>query len=153
VSADAINVRPWKEPENAMMLVRPGNLDRVYHGFGARRKQKRLCGSRKRRDLVQPLAKLDVGLIGHDLEGGVGEGVNLLLDRRDHLGMAVASVEHCDAAGKVDVALAVPVPKLGAFGSFGKDRIGRGHPARDSRVPPSLKRCVDRHVNPPTNCQ
>ena len=31
------------------------------------------------RKLVQPLAELDVGLVRHDLEGGVGEGVELLL--------------------------------------------------------------------------
>ena len=60
--------------------------------------------------------------------------------RRDHLGMAVAGVEHGDAAGEVDVAVAVDVPELGTFGALGKDRIGGADAARNGRDPAGLER-------------
>ena len=36
-------------------------------------------------------------------------------------GMAVAGVEHGDAAGEIDVALALDVPELGVLGALGED--------------------------------
>ena len=92
-----------------------------------------------RRQGVQLLAECDVGLVGHDLEGGVGEGVELLLDRRDDLRMAVAGVEHGDAAGEVDVAVAILVPQFRALGPVGKDRICGADTARNGRDPARLE--------------
>ena len=104
--------------------------------------------AREGRELVQPLAELDIGLVGHDLEGGVGEGVELLLHRRDHLRMAVAGVEHGDAAGEIDEALAVACPRARSL------RRARQRPDRRWRRraewPRSagLERCIAGHGNP-----
>ena len=130
-----------------------GDLDSVLDSFGAGREKDRLGLARERRDLVQPFAELDIWLVGHDLEGGVGEGVELFLHRRDHLRVAVAGVEHGDAAGEVDEALAVAIPELGAFGALGKDRIGSSDPARDGRGPAGLERCIAGHGNPSQRCR
>ena len=107
-----------------------------------------LASPEKGASLVQALAELDIGLVWHDLEGGVGEGVELLLHRRDHLRMTVAGVEHGDAAGEIDEALAVPVPELGTLGALGKDRIGGGDATRDGGDPAGLERCIAGHEYP-----
>ena len=45
--------------------------------------------------------------------------------------MAMAGVEHRDAAGKIDVALAFDVPQLGVGGAFCVYGQGIGDPARN----------------------
>ncbi len=81
-----------------------------------------LAGPLKGAGRVQPLGQADIGLVGHHLEGGVREALGLLGHRRHHLGVAVAGVEHGDAAGEVDVAAALDVPDLGVLGALGIDR-------------------------------
>ena len=44
--------------------------------------------------------------------------------------MTVPGVQHGNAAGKVDVAIALDIPQLGILGLRGKNRRGRGDPAR-----------------------
>ena len=86
------------------------DLHRVLQRLGAGREEDGLLREVAGRQLVQPLRQLDIAVIGDDLEGRVREFLHLLVDGRHHLGVAVAGVEHRDAAGEVDVALALHIP-------------------------------------------
>ena len=85
---------------------------------------------RARREPVEPLGQLDVGLVGGDREADVGEPVELVADRLDHARMAVAGVDHADAAAEVDQPVAVGVGEDGAFGVHHGDRGDGRHAAR-----------------------
>ena len=52
----------------------------------------------------------------------MGIGFELGGNRRDHLGMAMAGIEHGDAAGKIHIALTLDVPEFGALGPRRIDR-------------------------------
>ncbi len=101
--------------------VRARDLHRVFDRLGAGGEQRRLLGVRARRELVQLLGERHVALIRHNLVAGVREALQLRLDRRDHLRVAVADVHHRDAAGEVDVALSLHVPQLGAQRALGEE--------------------------------
>jgi hypothetical protein len=55
--------------------------------------------------------------------------IELVLHRGDHCRVAMAGVEHRDAAGKIDVAPALDVEHLGVLGPRGEDRVGMAHAA------------------------
>jgi hypothetical protein len=50
------------------------------------------------------------------------EAFELLLNRRYHLGVAVAGIEHTDAAGKIDIAFAFNGLKFGVVALAAKSR-------------------------------
>ena len=108
-----------------------GDLDRVLDRLGTGGDQQRLLREIARRQRVQLFGQRHVGLVGHDLERGVGETVFLCLRRGNHVGVAVAGVQHGDAAREVDEPAAFNVPELRVLGTVGKDRSGGGHAARD----------------------
>ena len=108
----------------------PGDLDRVLGGFRACGEEYRLERAGDRSQRIQTLGQRDVGLVHHHLEAGMGEALHLLLDRSDDLGMAVARVDHRNAAGKVDVALAFDIPQFGIAGAGSRER-GRVPDATD----------------------
>ena len=114
--------------------VGAGDLDGVLDRLGARGEEQRLRRSRERRHRVQPLAHGDIGLVGHDLEGGVGVAVELLPHGGDHARVAMAGVHHGDAAGEIDVASAVGVPERRVLGTIRKDGEGARDPAGDGGV-------------------
>ncbi len=116
--------------------VGAGDLDRVFQRLGAAGQQQRLLGKVARRQRVQLLGQFDIGLVGQHLEAGVGVQLQLCLDCLDHLRVAVAGVEHGDAAGKVDVALALDVPDLGVVGAGGEDGVGVADTAGHRGVAP-----------------
>ena len=87
----------------------PGELDRVLDGLGAGVEERRLRRSGERRSRNQLLGELDVGLVGHDREIGVGEAAELLLRRLDDARMRMAGVQAADPAGEVDEDVAVDV--------------------------------------------
>ena len=94
-----------------------GELDGVLDRLGTGGDQRRLLLARDGRDGVQLLADFDEGRVGHDHGAGVGEGFQLLIDALHHQRVAVAGVDHGDAAAKVDVAVALDVPDLGVLGA------------------------------------
>jgi hypothetical protein len=63
----------------------------------------------------------------------VREALQLLSERRHDLGVAVADVEHRDAAGKIDEAAPLDVPELRAFGTRGKKLRHHADAARRGR--------------------
>ena len=68
--------------------------------------------------------------------------VELLRDRALHLGMKVAGVDHRDAGAEVEIALALDIPDLGAFGAVDEDRRKVALAARHGRVLALLPLCV-----------
>ncbi len=71
---------------------------------------------------VELFGKLDIARVGGDLKAGVAEFFQLLAHRCHHFRMVVAGVEHGDAGGKVDVAVALHIPQLGILRTVDKDR-------------------------------
>ena len=107
-----------------------GDLDRVLDGFGAGGDQQGLFRMIAGGQRVQLFRQRHVGLVGHDLERGVRIEVFLRLGGGHDRRVTVAGVEHGDAAGEVDVAVALDIPELGILGAGGKDRRGRGDATR-----------------------
>src|SRR5436309_14671350 len=50
--------------------------------------------------------------------------LDLLADRGEHAGRAMANIEAADAAGKIEIPIAVDVLDGGAFGASGENRRG-----------------------------
>ena len=92
--------------------------------FGPGAEEDRLLLALARRQRAQALGQAQVGLVHDDLERGVGDPIELGLDRLHHVRVAVADVHHADAAGEVDVAATGDVPELGPLGVIGDDRDG-----------------------------
>ena len=122
------------DPWTACICAR--DLYRVLDRLGAGRDQHRLGRAGDGRKRVQPLGQAHVGFIGRYLEADVTERLHLLLDGGDDLRMLMAGIDHGNAGGEVDVALAVLAPDLGVLGTLGADggrvadatRHGRGSP-------------------------
>ena len=74
----------------------------------------------------------------------MGIGVELFDDGSHDLGVAVADVQHRDATGEIDIALALGVPDLGVFGAGGKDAGGAGDAARHG-MGAAFKQALVRH--------
>ncbi|MCY1367143.1 hypothetical protein D9M69_540640 [compost metagenome] len=107
------------------------DLDRVFHRLGAGGEKQGFLGEIAGGLGVQALGQFHVGLVGQHLEAGVGVPVELGLHGLDHGRVAVAGVEHGDAAGEVDVAAAFHVPDLGVFALGDEDGMALAHAARD----------------------
>jgi hypothetical protein len=107
------------------------DLHRVLHGLRTGGEQQRLGGSAEGRDGVQALGEFDIGFIRHHLERGVREAAEHFVDRSHHARVAMASAEHADAAGEIDVAATLGVPDLRVFSPIREHRRGRGDAARN----------------------
>ncbi|MNI25835.1 hypothetical protein D3C73_795110 [compost metagenome] len=110
--------------------VAPGDLHRVFHGFGAGGEQHAFVVRIATDQLVQPRRHLDVVFVGHHLEAGMGNFADLAADCLDHLRMVMAHIEDADAADEVQVALAIDIPQLGSLGPGRDNRVGSGDTAR-----------------------
>ena len=135
VSDSDISVRPWKPPSKAMTAGRfvyaRANLTAFSTASVPALKKPALTGPRDRHALGEPLGERDVDLVGDDREVGVAEALELLLRRRDDVGMRVADVEGADAAREVDERVAVDVGERHAARRLGDDREGQRERARD----------------------
>ena len=109
-----------------------GGLDRL----GAGRHQDGLVRSLARRERIQFFAERDIGLVGRDLETGVGDLVELRAHGLEHVAIAMAGVEHGDSAREIDVAAPVAVPEERVFGALDEDRMHHRHAARDGGLAP-----------------
>ncbi|MNW01356.1 hypothetical protein D3C71_1969830 [compost metagenome] len=78
--------------------------------------------------------QLQIGLIGHYLEAGVGNLLQLRLNRCDHLWMVMADVHHTDAADEIEVALAVDIPHFSALGPVDDQRMGGDQATRHEPI-------------------
>ncbi len=118
------------------------DFHRVLQRLGATGQQQRFLGEVARCQRVQPLGQCHVGFVGQHLETGVGVEIQLRLDRGDHIRVAVARVEHGNAAGKIDITLAFDVPDLGIVGTGGKDLVGVADAAGHRGVAPRHQRGI-----------
>jgi hypothetical protein len=105
----------------------PGHFHRVLDRLGAAVDEESPLLAGARGNPVEPLGELDVRLVGGDREADVGKAVELIPDRRDHAGMAVAGVHHADPAGEIDQSVAVRVGQYGPFGVHHRYRCHGGH--------------------------
>ncbi len=79
-----------------------------------RRSKARLSSwASSRNEPVQLLREADVVRRRRHLEARVSECLELLLHGSDHAGMAVPGIDHSNAGGEVDIALAGDIPDLG----------------------------------------
>ena len=99
----------------------PRDLDGVLDCLCARIEERRSRRACERSDGAEALGELDVRLVRHDREVGVDEPRSLLLDRLDDARVAMADVDHSDAAREVDEGVAVDVRDRGV------QRLGDEH--------------------------
>ena len=100
-----------------------GQLNGRFHCLGAG------IGEEKgvqlfRHDLAQFLGELNHWFVIDDVGLGVDDSGGLFLDRFDHFGMRVPGVGHADAAGEIEVPIAIHVIQVNAFATIGDDRGG-----------------------------
>ena len=86
-----------------------GNLDRVFHRFGAGGEKKRFCVFHWRQ-FIQTLRQGDIGFISAHLEGGMGKLMTLFLCCRHDFRMAMAGVAYGNSYRKINIAFAVGIP-------------------------------------------
>ena len=111
-----------------------GDLDGVLDRLGAGGDEDGFLVEFAGQHAVQPFGEMHIALIGHDLMAGVGETVELRLDRLDHLGVAMAGVDDRNARRKVDVAATLDVPDFRIFGAIGIDLRRHADTARNRLV-------------------
>lgn len=103
----------------------PGDFHCILGRFCPGRKKDRLGVAIDRRDAVQPLCQFDIGRIGNDLKRRMGVSRQLLLNGRNHLGVAMADIQYGDATSEVDIGPALNVPQHGVFRLL-RDDVCRG---------------------------
>ena len=119
-----------KSDDAAALGVRTRNLDSVFYGFGASGEKRGFCRAIDRHDSVDAFGQRHIFRIGHDLVAGMGKTLQLGGNRGLYFGVDMAGIEHRDAAGKVDEAAALDVPKLGIFCVVDKKIAHHSHAAR-----------------------
>jgi len=92
------------------------DLHGVFDGFSAAVHEKSLLRELAGSDLIHSLGEFDVAFVRRDLHAGVEELVELAADGFDHGLLAMAGVSAADAAGEIDVTVAVDVFKPRVFG-------------------------------------
>src|SRR5258708_14404435 len=90
----------------------------VLDSFGTTVDKEGFLWKLARSEFVHALGQADVAFVRRDLDAGVKEAVELVFDSFDHFVAAMAGVGTANAAGEVDVAVAVDVfePRIFGFG-------------------------------------
>src|SRR5690554_5901207 len=102
------------------------NLDCIFQRLGTGVGQHDLGVATYRSHLTQALRYLHVALIGDHGLAGVHQMIELGLDRRNDLGVAVTDIKNSDATGKIDDALAIGITKQSILGIINKLSGGAG---------------------------
>src|SRR5262249_45937138 len=95
---------------------------------------------------IQPLGQAHIGFVGRNLEASMAERLQLLLHGGNDLRMQMAGVDHGDAGGEVDVALAVFAPDLGVLRPLGVYCSRVSDTSRHGRYSALMKLCRTWHV-------
>ncbi len=103
--------------------------------------------ARAGRELVQALAERDIGLVTGDLEAGVSDFLELRTHGCEHARVAMARVQHRDAAGEVNVPVSVRVPQQRILGALDENRLRHRDAARNGRIAPRDQGFVVFHVD------
>ena len=72
--------------------VSAGNFHRVLDRFRAGGEEGRFCRPVNRRQIVDTFRQRDIAFVRHNLIGGVGERLQLVSDRGNHLRMTVTGI-------------------------------------------------------------
>jgi hypothetical protein len=89
--------------------VGAGDLDGVLDALGAAVGEKSLLLPVDRSELVEAFREAEVDFIRSHVKAGMGESIDLLLDRCHDLGGMVADVEYADTTREVDQAIAIDI--------------------------------------------
>src|SRR6266850_61904 len=104
--------------------VGAGDLDGVFDGFGAGVEEdgffRKISGGQR----VQFFRHGNIALVGSDGEAEMQVPLELLADRGEHPGRAMADVEAADAASEIEVAIAVDIIDSCALRACGENRRG-----------------------------
>ena len=129
------------------------NLDGVLDRLGTRGQEQALLVARNRGNGIELLGEFDERRIGRYREAGMGEGIKLLLHPLHHGRMAMAGIEHRDAAAEIDIAAALDIPQFGILGARRDHWSGHAHAARHRFGAPfnpsfieAFGRCLHVHV-------
>ena len=122
------------------------DLDGILDRLAASRKEQRLLREIAGTKRIQPLSERDVAFIGADLKAGMGEVIELSLDRLDHLLMAMADILATDAAAKVDIALAGDIPDFGVVSVLRREGRRIGNCPGDTVIAAFLEFFVGGHI-------
>ncbi len=95
--------------DGGTLAVRARDLHCILDGFGAAVHEKCFLGEFSWSDFVQALGEPDVAFVGRHLHTGVHEAIELLANGADDGFTAMTDVEAPNAAGEVDVAVAVDI--------------------------------------------
>ena len=127
--------RAGKDDDVRALRERLGDLHRVLVRLRAAvREVGALLSAAYGRDLAELLREAHVAFVRHDVEHAVEIFLRLVFDRRDDFRVAVADVEHADAADPVEEAVAVEVFDDGALGALHHDGIAAVDRARHDRL-------------------
>src|SRR6266478_525937 len=113
--------------------VGTGDLDGVFDGFGTGIDEdgflREVAGSER----VQFFGNGDVAFVGSDGEAKMQVLFELLADGGEEARRAVTNIETANAAGEIEIAIAVDVFNGGALGVRGENRRGVRRAAGNSR--------------------
>ena len=151
------SVRPWKPPgegdDRGALGMEARDLDRVLDGLRAGAQEDGFLRRLARGERVELLGEGDVALVGRHLKAGVDEAVELLRDRCLDFRVHVPGIEHGDAAGEIDVALAFDVPELRVGSAVGVDGQGVRDSARNGVLAALLQFGVGRQSGSPARSE
>ena len=122
----------------------PRHLHRILHRLGAAIQEKRALRLIARRDAVEALGQLYVGLVGGYRKADVGVAVELGANGGDDRGMPVSGIDHPDASTEIDEPIAVRIGDDRAFGVSDGDGGDRRHASGDGFGPPRQQRATGR---------
>ncbi|MNC25093.1 hypothetical protein D3C75_731690 [compost metagenome] len=91
---------------------------------------------------VQLFTQLNVGLVAENVEAGMRNLGQLLLDCGHDFGVQVTGIEYRDAAGEIQELAAFNIPHSGVFSAFGKDGVDLAHTTRNGIDAALLQRFV-----------
>jgi hypothetical protein len=112
-----------------MVVIAPRRLDRPFHGFGARIGEKNGVGEGE----IGKAPGVSLALRGAVQVGDVDQGRSLILDRPGEVRVAVPEQIDGDAAGEIQILLALLAEQINAFAAHRPDRRAgiNGHKRRD----------------------
>ena len=121
----------FETDDRGTLCVGARDLDGIFDGFGAGIEKNGFLRELAGGERVQFFSDGDVAFVRRDRETEMQMFFELRLNRGDDTRRAVANVEAADAAGKIDVPVAVDVFDGGAIGACRENGRGVGGPARD----------------------
>ena len=108
--------RVFKRDDAGTLGKSARDLDGIFDCLGSAVHEDRLLRKLPRSHFIHALGEPNVALIRRHLHAGVEESVELIFHRADDRFLAMADVQAADAAGEVEVAVAIDVFKPGIFG-------------------------------------